>query len=168
MYKRTIMYFFFLEKLHLKLAKSATSKVITFSQGKVNLPKNSSLSVSEAYHIYINPNKNTIEVTANEASGAFYAVQTLLSLMKKDGSDTSKEKGHRFPGMNITDAPRFEYRGLMLDVSRNFVQKATVLKLLDLMATYKVNKFHFHLTDDDAWRLEIPEFPELTKVHSTQ
>lgn len=70
--------------------------------------------------------------------------------------------------MNITDAPRFEYRGMMLDVSRNFVQKATVLKLLDLMATYKVNKFHFHLTDDDAWRLEIPEFPELTQVHSTQ
>lgn len=159
--------FFFLEKLHLKTAKSATSKVITFSQGKVTLPKNSSLSISEAYHIYINPSKNTIEVTANEASGAFYAVQTLLSLTKKDRSDTSKEKGHRFPGMNITDAPRFEYRGLMLDVSRNFVQKATVLKLLDLMATYKVNKFHFHLTDDDAWRLEIPEFPELTKVHST-
>lgn len=159
--------FFFLEKLHLKIAKSATSKVITFSQGKVTLPKNSSLSISEAYHIYINPSKNTIEVTANEASGAFYAVQTLLSLTEKDRSDTSKEKGHRFPGMNITDAPRFEYRGLMLDVSRNFVQKATVLKLLDLMATYKVNKFHFHLTDDDAWRLEIPEFPELTKVHST-
>lgn len=156
------------EKLNLKIAKSATSKVITFSQGKVTLPKNSSLSISEAYHIYINPSKNTIEVTANEASGAFYAAQTLLSLTEKDRSDTSKEKGHRFPGMNITDAPRFEYRGLMLDVSRNFVQKATVLKLLDLMATYKVNKFHFHLTDDDAWRLEIPEFPELTKYASNR
>lgn len=156
------------EKLKLKTAKSTASKVISFTRGNVNLPKNSSLSISEAYSISINPSKNTIQVIANEASGAFYAVQTLLSLIEKDQSEPSKEEGYRFPVMNITDAPRFEYRGLMLDVSRNFVSKATVLKLLDLMATYKVNKFHFHLTDDDAWRLEIPEFPELTQYASNR
>ena len=62
------------------------------------------------------------------------------------------------------DAPRFGYRGLMLDVARNFQPKAAVLRVLDLMARYKLNAFHFHLTDDEGWRLEIPSLPELTSV----
>ena len=63
------------------------------------------------------------------------------------------------------DAPRFGYRGLMLDVSRNFHPVEDVLRLLDLMSQYKLNVFHFHLTDDEGWRIQIPGLEELTEVH---
>jgi hexosaminidase len=68
------------------------------------------------------------------------------------------------PAIRIVDAPRFGYRGFMLDVARNFQPKADVLRVLDLMARYKLNVFHFHLTEDEAWRIEIPSLPELTSV----
>ena len=68
------------------------------------------------------------------------------------------------PALRVVDAPRFGYRGFMLDVARNFQPKAAVLRVLDLMARYKLNVFHFHLTDDEGWRLEIPSLPELTSV----
>ena len=72
------------------------------------------------------------------------------------------------PEASIVDAPRFEYRGLMLDVARNFHPVADVLRLLDLMADYKLNKFHFHLTDDEGWRIQIPGLEELTDVSQWQ
>ena len=64
----------------------------------------------------------------------------------------------------IYDCPRFHYRGMHVDVGRNFVEKEDILVLLDVMATYKMNKFHFHLTDDESWRLQIRSLPELTDV----
>ena len=73
-------------------------------------------------------------------------------------------KGVSLPALRVVDAPRFGYRGFMLDVARNFQPKAAVLRVLDLMARYKLNAFHFHLTDDEGWRLEIPSLPELTSV----
>jgi len=68
------------------------------------------------------------------------------------------------PQVSIKDSPRFSYRGLMLDVVRNFQPKREVMKLLDVMAMYKMNKFHFHLSDNEGWRLEIPGIEELTSV----
>jgi len=64
----------------------------------------------------------------------------------------------------VVDAPRFGYRGFMLDVARNFHPKAVVLRTLDLLARYKINVLHLHLTDDEGWRVEIPSLPELTTV----
>lgn len=64
------------------------------------------------------------------------------------------------------DAPRFQYRGIFLDIGRNFHSKEAVHRLLDQMAAYKMNKFHFHLTDDEGWRIEIPGLPELIDVGS--
>ncbi|XP_061180766.1 beta-hexosaminidase-like [Saccostrea echinata] len=152
------------ESLQLDMKKTeAVSTVITFSRTKINLPTDSKLSLSEAYEILIDPDSDTIQIKANSEPGAFYAVQTLFSLMEKEQDKKTRSVGYRFPKIKITDAPRFEYRGLMLDVSRNFVTKKDILKLLDLMAMYKINKFHFHLTDDDGWRFEVPQFPELTK-----
>ena len=66
----------------------------------------------------------------------------------------------------VYDCPRFGYRGMHSDVSRNFVSKEDVLTMLEVMAMYKMNKFHFHLTDDEAWRVEIPNLPELASVSS--
>jgi len=68
------------------------------------------------------------------------------------------------PMVNIQDVPKLAYRGMHLDISRNFFPKEVVFRLLDTMAMYKMNKFHFHLTDDEGWRIEIPGLPELTRV----
>ena len=66
--------------------------------------------------------------------------------------------------LTIEDSPRFPYRGIHIDVARNFLKKETILKMLDLMAFYKINTLHFHLTDDEGWRIEIKELPELTEI----
>ena len=109
----------------------------------------------EAYRLDINADR--VQLTGSDAAGLFYGIQTLLAL--DDGS-------HTLPQGLIEDAPRFPYRGFMLDVARNFYPKAEVLAVLDLMSRYKLNKFHFHLTNDEAWRLEIKGLPELTRVGS--
>nr|XP_022312507.1 uncharacterized protein LOC111117641 isoform X2 [Crassostrea virginica] len=156
------------ETLQLSMGNSRKNNVISFRQGHVNFTKNSNLHTQEGYEISIDPKAGTIEVIAIKPAGAFYAVQTLLSLMKKEHGKSRNSVGYSFPKTKIVDAPRFEYRGLMVDVSRNFVDKKTILKLLDVMAMYKVNKFHFHLSDDDGWRLEILDFPELTQFASNR
>ena len=94
-------------------------------------------------------------ITGKGPAGVFYGVQTLLGLRSSEG---------KVPKVSIKDAPRYAYRGMHLDVGRNFMAKDHVLKLIDVMAMYKLNKFHFHLTDDEGWRLEIPGLPELTEV----
>lgn len=112
----------------------------------------------EAYLLTIRP--EGIQVLGRTAAGVFYGLQTLRDLLPAapDGG------GLRLQALNVKDAPRFGYRGLHLDVARNFQPKATVLRVLDLMAQYKLNTFHFHLTDDEGWRLKIPGLPELTSV----
>ncbi|MFC7368177.1 beta-N-acetylhexosaminidase [Vreelandella zhaodongensis] len=97
------------------------------------------------------------DILAFDAAGAFYAVQSLIAATDETGL---------VPAMDVDDAPRYDYRGFMLDVARNFKDKASVLRLLDQMAAYKLNRFHFHLTDDEGWRLEIPGLAELTEVGS--
>ncbi|XP_031565065.1 uncharacterized protein LOC116300346 [Actinia tenebrosa] len=109
----------------------------------------------EAYLLNVNTADQTVRVVGNSPRSVFYGIQTLLSLVDKDDS---------VPEVFIQDSPRYSYRGMHLDVGRNFMPKSAVLRLLDAMATYKMNKFHFHLTDDEGWRLEIPGLPELTQV----
>lgn len=95
-------------------------------------------------------------VLGYDQAGAFYGLQSLLGLV--DAKNRSL-----IPAL-VEDAPRFPHRGLFLDVGRNFHSKQVVLKLLEQMAAYKLNRFHFHLSDDEGWRLEIPGLPELTEV----
>ena len=87
--------------------------------------------------------------------GVFNAIQTLAQLLEPDGS---------LPAVRVLDTPRFGYRGMMLDVARHFAGKETVLRLIDCMARYKLNRLHLHLTDDEGWRLRIDELPELTEI----
>ena len=101
--------------------------------------------------------KSGATITGYDAQGAFYGMQSLMSLMGTDGE-------HTIPTLKVEDAPRFDYRGVMVDVGRNFHSKEAMLRTLDQMAAYKMNKFHFHLTDDEGWRLEIPGLPELTDI----
>jgi hexosaminidase len=112
----------------------------------------------EAYRLIIRPDSG-IAIVGNGAAGVFYGLQTLRDLMPLPGAADPA-----LPEVDIVDAPRFGYRGFQLDVARNFHGKGIVFKWLDLMARLKMNKFHFHLTDDEGWRLEIAGLPELTAI----
>ena len=111
----------------------------------------------EAYMLEVNAETQKITITGQSRVGVYYGIQSLLSLSQPEGM---------VPNVIINDSPRFEYRGMELDVGRNFMPKNEVKKLIDTMAMYKLNKFHFHLTDDEGWRLEIPGLPELTEVRT--
>ena len=87
-----------------------------------------------------------------DATGVFYGIQTLRALLPVE-SYRQVQDAVTVAAIEVRDAPQFKYRGMHLDVARNFQKEATVKKLLELMAFYKLNKFHFHLTDDEGWRL---------------
>lgn len=112
-------------------------------------------SSSEAYQLTVDATEELITITGTGNAGVFYGIQTLLALMDDQGF---------VPQVSIRDSPRFPYRGLMVDVARNFQSKQEIIKLLDVMAMYKMNKLHFHLSDNEGWRLEIPGIEELTLV----
>lgn len=114
-------------------------------------------AVAGAYQLRIGEKEAV--VTGYDEAGAFYGLQSILSLLPTTGP-------LKIAALEAKDAPRFDYRGIQLDVGRNFHSKAAVLRLLDQMAAYKLNKFHFHLSDDEGWRIEIPGLPELTEVGS--
>lgn len=136
-------------------------------QSLISLRKKEGMG-AEAYHLVVTDQSVSIEATT--PAGAFYGVQSLKSMIHPAAfsGDQQALSGDqvalKLPGVEIKDEPRFGHRAFMLDVSRNFQPKTQILKLLDLMATYKLNVFHFHLTEDEGWRLEIPGLPELTEV----
>ncbi|MEH6394174.1 family 20 glycosylhydrolase [Pseudoalteromonas sp.] len=111
-------------------------------------------SHSEAYELQIQDQKITIK--ANTDSGAFYALQSLAGLISIDNLT--------IPALSITDAPRYSFRGMHIDVARNFRSKAFILNTIEQMAAYKLNKLHLHLADDEGWRLAINDLPELTDI----
>lgn len=116
----------------------------------------------------INIDKNRLEVKASTEIGFFYAIQTLMQLMppevyKKDFNDNTVVE---LPCCEIKDFPRFPYRGLHLDVSRHFFPVSFIKKYIDLMAMHKMNFFHWHLTDDQGWRIEIKKYPKLQEIAS--
>lgn len=122
----------------------------------------------EAYILEITPDLITIQ--ASDSGGYFYATQSLLQLLPTDIYVEKKNQTEVWsaPALLIEDAPRFQYRGFMLDVSRFFLPKDKVFKILDFMALHKLNKFHWHLVDDNGWRLEIKRYPRLTTIGSSK
>ena len=124
-----------------------------------------SLHLDEAYIVTATPGSDqpisgVVDVVGQSPAGIFYGVQTLLSLL----TDADKTGRRRLVAGEVADAPRFSYRGLMLDVARNFVAKNVVLRTIDVMAAYKMNRLHVHLTDDQGWRFDVPDLPELTAI----
>jgi len=113
-------------------------------------------TIAGSYQLVIE--KEGIAIDASDSSGAFYGLQSLASLLTVD--DFS------LPLVEITDQPRYQYRGQHLDVARNFHSKSMVFALIKQMAAYKLNKLHLHLAEDEAWRLELPSLPELTDIGS--
>ena len=108
---------------------------------------------------------NGVVITANGTAGLFNGMQTLLQLFPKEiESRTAISMDWTIPVVRITDYPRFGWRGIMLDVSRNFFTKDEVKQYIDQIARFKYNTFHWHLTDDNGWRIEIKSLPKLTEV----
>ncbi len=117
----------------------------------------------EAYQLYIK--SDSILLNANTAAGAFRGIQTLRQLIPEQSNDTlSEQPMWLIPTGKIDDAPNFEYRGAMLDVARHFFTVEEVKKYIDILAYYKYNAFHMHLTDDQGWRIEIKSWPKLTEI----
>ena len=113
----------------------------------------------EAYSLVVDSVQG-VRIVGTSPAGVFYGLQSLRSLLPTPTPRT----GLVLSAIRVVDAPRFGYRGFMLDVARNFHSKPLVLRTLGLLARYKLNVFHIHLTDDEGWRVEIPSLPELTAV----
>jgi len=124
-------------------------------QNRILLTTNDAAGLDgDAYRMEVNEQGVTIH--ALSSAGAFYGCQTLRQLAGPGAPE--------IPFVKIEDAPRYAWRGLMLDVSRHFFDKPAILQLLDWMAEYKLNRLHLHLTDDPGWRLEMQKYPELTRT----
>jgi len=148
-------------------------KTAGFSLNIENAPRKKSIQFllspeeplgNEGYRLSVTTEE--ISIFASKPAGLFYGLQTLLQLMPKEieSKQVVKNIPWTVPAVNITDRPRFGWRGLMLDVSRHFFTVDEVKAFIDDMARYKYNLMHFHLTDDQGWRLEIKSLPKLTEV----
>jgi hexosaminidase len=152
---------FFTEYLHSKLnlrneaelnsGQSVANSIIFTEKGIEGLP-------DQGYRLTISPQQ---VIVAGKGAGLFYGIQTLLQLIPVDHGAVIK-----LPCAQIEDYPRFGYRGFMLDVCRHFFSVEFVKKTIDMMAYYKLNNFHWHLTDDQGWRIEIKKYPRLTDIGS--
>ncbi len=129
----------------------ANSKSVVFSIKKIKEIGD------EGYLLSINPNE--IHIKANTSKGLFYGVQSLLQTLPFSRTNDLVQ----IPSMEIKDYPRFQWRGMMLDVSRHFASPELVKEFIDLLAAYKMNVFHWHLVDGAGWRLEIKKYPKLTQ-----
>ncbi|NCA66546.1 MAG: beta-N-acetylhexosaminidase [Clostridia bacterium] len=121
----------------------------------------SDMSGDEAYRIAVD---GAVTINARSSKGFFYAVQTLKQLIL----EFWLRQNTAIPSIVIEDKPLYLYRGYMLDVSRHFFDADTVIELLSVLALHKINKFHFHITDDQGWRVEIKQYPRLTEIGATR
>ena len=120
---------------------------------------------AEAYKL--NVSKELVRIEASRPAGFYYALQTLKQLMPRNvmaGVATSDHSQWSLPSVEIEDAPRFEWRGFMLDEGRHFFGKDEIKRVIDMMAIYKMNRLHWHLTDGAGWRIEIKKYPKLTET----
>jgi hexosaminidase len=117
---------------------------------------------AEAYSLAVSP--DGIRIRASSAAGAFWAVQTLRQLLPPDIERGAAGSPLRVPAVTITDAPRFAWRGSLVDVGRHYLPPAFIKRFIDLLALHKMNVLHWHLTEDQGWRLEIEKYPRLTSI----
>ncbi len=123
---------------------------------------------AEGYTLTVTP--EGASVTAATPAGLYYAFQSIRKMLPPNvmaGVRDASVSRYGLPLVSIVDEPRFEYRGFMLDVSRHFFTADEVKRMIDVMSYYKLNRFHWHLTDDQGWRIEIPQYPRLTTVGAT-
>ena len=120
---------------------------------------------AEGYQLKVT--KEKISISASQGAGFFYALQTLKQLLPRNvmaGVKNPSIESWSIPCVEIEDAPRFGWRGFMLDEGRHIFGKEAVKRVIDVMAAYKMNRFHWHLTEDQGWRIEIKKYPKLTEI----
>lgn len=132
------------------------------STNYITILKDNSIVNAEGYVLEIT--LESIKIKASTDAGAFHAVQSLRQLMAPQLENTSNYTSIPIPALNIKDEPRFSYRGMHLDASRHMFDVAFIKKYIDAMALLKMNNFHWHLTDDQGWRIEIKKYPELQET----
>jgi hexosaminidase len=130
------------------------------SRGDIVIRSDANASVSQAEGYVLDVDANGMTVRARDAAGLFYGAVSAWQLLTPDAAKGAVAVPH----VHVADWPRFAWRGLMLDVARHFEPPAEVKRMLDAMAQHKLNVFHWHLTDDQGWRLEIRRYPKLTQV----
>ncbi len=142
--------------------KNTVEKTNSFVKGSVNFTKIESDTLPKSAYI-LEIGNNKVDIKSQSPEGYFYALQTLRQLLP----DTLKQnKDYVLPNLRIVDYPKFEWRGAHLDVGRHFYPKAFIKKYIDLLAKHKMNTFHWHLTEDQGWRIEIKKYPLLTEISS--
>ncbi|NUY82568.1 family 20 glycosylhydrolase [Flavobacterium sp. MAH-1] len=146
-----------LDGLNAFFDKKSPSVYSLGNPGSIEIRKSANFK-KEAYSLKILADK-PIQIEASDASGAFYALQTLFQM-------TSAQNATTLPCLEIVDEPKFQWRGMHLDCSRHFWSVHFVKKYIDYLAMYKMNTFHWHLTDDQGWRIEIKKYPKLTEIGS--
>ncbi|MBC8620599.1 family 20 glycosylhydrolase [Parabacteroides faecis] len=146
---------------YIKEATGYAPKVATAKSSKpIHLSIDKSISNPEGYRLTVTP--EGIELAGATEAGVFYGVKTL----RKSIPAVAEGMNIELPAVTINDYPRFAYRGMHLDVSRHFFPADSVKKYIDILALHNMNTFHWHLTDDQGWRIEIKKYPELTKIGS--
>ena len=118
--------------------------------------------IRESYHLSADPD-NGVVIAGGGSAGLFYGIQSLLAMLPVEAWATP-QSSLSIRSVNVTDKPAFAYRGMHLDIARNYLEPEAIKKLIQVMAFYKMNKLHLHLSDDEGWRLEIPSLPELTEI----
>ena len=140
----------------LPIAKSATANYVRFGTLKFIKP-----GTEGKYRMLVSP--HTVSIEGDTYQGTFYGMQTLIQLLPVP-TNTSKTQTISIPCIGVEDYPRFSYRGMHLDVCRHFFPVDYVKKYIDYLALHKMNYFHWHLTDDQGWRIEIKKYPRLTQI----
>ncbi|TKG92882.1 hypothetical protein EYV94_18080 [Puteibacter caeruleilacunae] len=153
-------------------AEIAIDKLSAITGNDIEIAKNGKLELSinkqlatEQYKLTIDNKK--VNIQGGSPAGVFYGIQTLLQLLPTDVyGEGTVASDYALPPVIVDDSPRFDYRGMMIDVSRHFIQFDDLLQYVELLGQHKVNTLHLHLCDDQGWRLEIKAYPELTKIGS--
>ncbi|WP_205503755.1 beta-N-acetylhexosaminidase [Rufibacter psychrotolerans] len=149
------------------LVRNATGNPLMYTdkaakKNSIHVSLDSSITHQEGYELTVS--SKSIQIKAKTPAGAFLAVQSLRQLFPADIEASTNLKRFTIPAVHIQDEPRFAYRGVMLDVARHFMPLNFIKKYIDLLAFYKINTFHFHLTEDQGWRIEIKKYPKLQQV----
>ena len=154
----------FIRKLSFATGKKGTME--RKEQGHFRMVQDKTLP-EEGYVLTVG--EKDVEVRFSSSAGCYYALQSFMKMLPPNvilGKEGEKKADYLVPCITIQDQPRFGYRGFMLDVSRHFFTPDEIKRVLDIMSIYKMNRFHWHLTDDQGWRIEIKKYPRLTEVGS--
>lgn len=148
-----------------KMSASTGYDIKVADAGQITLTIDPAMDTNEeGYTLEVTPEK--VDIKGKTAQGVFYGMQSFMQLLPAEIENPGKTSGIEWSAQAVTvaDQPRFQYRGVMIDACRHFISVEDIKKQLDVMALFKINRMHWHLTDDQGWRIEIKKYPKLTEI----